>query len=271
MAVQRLAEFVRQRAPIVVISGAGISTGSGIGDYRDPRGEWKRKPPIDLQAFLNSHAARRRYWARSLLGFPEFARAKPNAGHRAVAALETLGLVHGVITQNVDDLHQQAGQMRIEALHGRLGRVRCLACDAISSRHQLQNQLEADNQQFLDLAATPAPDGDADLEDADLTRFEVPACAACGGTLKPDVVFFGDSVPKPRVTRCRELVGTSGGMLVVGSSLMVYSSYRFVRLAAELGIPVAIVNRGVTRADHLQSLKFEADCEDLLPSLVDAL
>ena len=206
-----------------------------------------------------------------MLGFPEFVRARPNAAHHALADLERGGFVRAVITQNVDDLHQRAGQRTVEALHGRLHRVRCLDCGASSSRVDLQGRLEADNAAFRNLRAIAGADGDADIEDADLSNFCVPDCLVCGGMLKPDVVFFGDSVPATRVSRCRALIADASGVLVVGSSLMVYSGFRFIRQAVAGDVPVALVNRGLSRADDLLSLKLDADCTVALPALASAL
>jgi NAD-dependent SIR2 family protein deacetylase len=271
-AAARLLEFLNGGRRIVVITGAGCSTGSGIGDYRDEHGHWKRRPPVQLQEFLHLEPARRRYWARSMLGWPMMARARPNPAHRALAQLQRAGLVTGLITQNVDGLHQQAGHQNVLELHGALGTVVCLDCGARSARQLLQQRLERDNVFMLNASAAAAPDGDADLADTfDLARFRVPACTDCGGRLKPDVVFYGDSVPTGRVALARGLVESADAVLVVGSSLMVFSSYRFCRLARELGVPIVAVNLGITRADRWLAAKVEGDCSEVLPALVSSL
>lgn len=261
------------RAPrVAVISGAGCSTASGIGDYRDEQGGWKRRPPVQMQEFLRDESARRRYWARSMLGYPLMARARPNGAHHALAELERAGVVSGVITQNVDGLHQQAGQAAVLELHGSLASVVCLTCGDRLGRPALQHELERHNAFLLETRARAAPDGDADIADTvDLRGFRVPGCRACGGLLKPDVVFYGDSVPRDRVARAYTLVESADALLVVGSSLMVFSSFRFCRRARELGTPILAVNRGVTRADDWLAAKLEADCAVVLPELAARL
>ncbi len=257
---------------VLVISGAGCSTRSGISDYRDEAGGWKRPPPVQMQEFLTQEAARRRYWARSMLGWPVMARARPNPAHRALAALERIGVVAGVVTQNVDGLHQRAGHRRVLELHGALAEVVCLACGARSPRAELQRWLEAENAFVLGAPAAAAPDGDADVgAELDLSAFRTPSCRTCGGLVKPDVVFYGDSVPRDRVARAYALVESADVVLIAGSSLMVYSSFRFCRRAHELGIPLVAVNQGVTRADPWLACKADADCAELLPSLAAAL
>lgn len=268
----RLADWLARHRRVAVVSGAGCSTGSGIADYRDAAGEWKRTPPVQMQSFVDDPATRRRYWARSMLGWPMMARARPNAAHAALADLETMKRLSGLITQNVDGLHQAAGHRNVLELHGRLADVVCLSCDARMQRSILQKRLLGANAFMERVGAAAAPDGDADLEpDLDLSRFRVPDCERCGGMLKPDVVFYGDSVPRERVQRAFAMVESADALLVVGSSLMVFSSFRFCRRARELGLPMAAVNRGVTRADPWFELKLEADCTELLPAAVDAL
>ncbi len=254
-----------------MLTGAGVSTGSGIPDYRDAQGRWKHSAPIQHADFVARHAARQRYWARSLVGWPWFERAAPNANHRALAALERAGLVRRLITQNVDRLHQRAGSNRVIDLHGRLDRLRCLGCGAEGPRAPLQDRLAAENPRFAALAAEMAPDGDAAIGDLDVSGFQVPGCEHCGGVLKPDVVFFGDGVPMERVDAAMAAVRAADALLVCGSSLMVYSGYRFCKAAAEAGLPIAALNLGQTRADALLSLKVEASCESVLPALADAL
>ncbi|MDZ7670399.1 MAG: NAD-dependent protein deacetylase [Gammaproteobacteria bacterium] len=267
-----LLEWVDGGRRVVVISGAGCSTASGIGDYRDAAGGWKRPPPMQMQDFVASESARRRYWARSMLGWPVMARARPNAAHQALAELEQAGIVAGLITQNVDGLHQQAGHRDVLELHGSLATVVCLDCGTRSSRRRLQERLEQDNAFLREVSAAAAPDGDADLAGSvDLSAFAVPVCLACGGRLKPDVVFYGDSVPRPRVAQAYALIESADAVLIVGSSLMVFSSFRFCRRARELGIPLAAVNQGVTRADAWLNVKVEVDCAAALPALAGAL
>jgi NAD-dependent SIR2 family protein deacetylase len=268
----KLAGWLARHRRIAVISGAGCSTRSGIADYRDEAGEWKRNPPVQMQSFLEQAAVRRRYWARSTLGWPMMARATPNAAHAALADLEAMGRLSGLITQNVDGLHQAAGHRNVLELHGRIAEVICLSCQARSQRAALQKRLLGVNAFMEQVFATAAPDGDADLDaGVDLSRFLVPDCDRCGGMLKPDVVFYGDSVPRDRVQQAFAMVEDADALLVVGSSLMVFSSFRFCRRARELGLPMAAVNRGVTRADPWFELKLEADCAEVLPAAVDAL
>ncbi|WP_225810676.1 NAD-dependent protein deacetylase [Streptomyces spinosus] len=235
---------------VLVLSGAGISTESGIPDYRGEGGSLSRHTPMTYQEFTASAQARRRYWARSHLGWRTFGRARPNAGHLAVAAFGRHGLLTGVITQNVDSLHQAAGSEGVVELHGSLDRVVCLGCGAFSPRRELARRLEAANPDFEPVAAGINPDGDADLTDEQVEDFRVLPCLICGGILKPDVVFFGEAVPPRRVEHCRELVREATSLLVLGSSLTVMSGLRFVRQAAEAGKPVLIVNRDRTRGDR---------------------
>jgi NAD-dependent SIR2 family protein deacetylase len=253
---------------VVVLSGAGLSTESGIPDYRGPTGAQRRTAPMQYATFVHDPEARRRYWARSYLGWRAIAGARPNAGHRAVADLQQSGRVSGIITQNVDGLHQAAGALDVIELHGGLDRVRCLDCEGIESRFALDARLRAANPGFAAPAALNA-DGDAELADADLAGFRMVPCAGCGGDrIKPDVVFFGENVPKPRVAACFDLVATAGVLLVLGSSLTVMSGFRFVRRAAALGIAVAIVNQGATRGDALATVRVDAPLGEVLPTLV---
>ncbi len=235
---------------VLVLSGAGLSTESGIPDYRGEGGSLSRHTPMTYQDFTASAQARRRYWARSHLGWRTFGRARPNAGHRAVAAFGRHGLLAGMITQNVDGLHQGAGSDDVVELHGSLERVVCLSCGAFSARRELARRLEAANPRFDPVACGINPDGDADLTDAQVGDFRVLPCTVCGGILKPDVVFFGEAVPPQRVEHCRTLVREAAALLVLGSSLTVMSGLRFVRQAAEAGTPVLIVNRDPTRGDR---------------------
>jgi len=257
---------------VVVISGAGLSTDSGIPDYRGPGGALRRHPPMTYREFVSDPQARRRYWARSQVGWRHVARAQPNRAHVAVAALERGGWLHGTITQNVDGLHQRAGSRDVVELHGSLHAVVCLDCGARCSRREMARRLRAANPDFDLQASQIAPDGDADLPARLVERFTVVPCRTCGdGVVKPDVVFFGESVPRDRVARCFERVDAARGLLVLGSSLTVMSGYRFILRARELGIAVGIVNRGPTRGDTAATVKVDAGLADVLPHLLDRL
>jgi NAD-dependent SIR2 family protein deacetylase len=266
-----LARFIDRHERLFVLTGAGCSTGSGIPDYRDAEGGWKRRPPITLQSFVGDAAARSRYWARSLVGWRRFGNARPNGAHAALAALESAGRIEMLLTQNVDGLHQAAGSRNVIDLHGRLDNVRCLGCELRVPRDVFQRELETLNPEWLAFDAIAAPDGDADLDGLDFTTFRAPDCAACGGLLKTDVVFFGENVPRERVERASAHLDAADAMLVVGSSLMVFSGYRFVRTAARAGKPIAAVNIGRTRADDLLALKIEVDCAAALDEAITAL
>ena len=263
-----LEEFVDRHRRLFVLTGAGCSTGSGIPDYRDAEGQWKRAQPVTYQAFMSDEKTRRRYWARSLVGWRRIRRARPNDAHRALARLETMGGIELILTQNVDRLHQAAGSARVIELHGRIDLVRCMDCERRSPRDELQDELGRLNAEWLDLDATEAPDGDADLDGADFSSLAVPSCRRCGGVLKPDVVFFGENVPRDRVDAAARHLDEADAMLIVGSSLMVYSGFRFVERAAGSGKPVAAVNLGRTRADGLLALKAEQACEAALAFLL---
>lgn len=265
-----LAAFIRAAPRLFVLTGAGCSTASGIPDYRDASGAWKHKPPVQFQDFMGSPATRRRYWARSMVGWLRVAAAEPAAAHAALADLERRGAVRTLVTQNVDGLHQKAGSDAVVDLHGRLDRVVCTACGARTSRALVQDELVARNPRWAGLTAAGAPDGDARLE-GPFDDFDVPVCARCSGILKPDVVFFGENVPKARVAACYESLAAADAVLVVGSSLMVFSGYRFCLAAAEAGKPVAVVNRGRTRADELAALKIDGDCGEVLGAVAAAL
>jgi NAD-dependent SIR2 family protein deacetylase len=264
---------------VAILSGAGLSTESGIPDYRGPSGQARRArssgsaQPMTYQEFTGSDSARQRYWARSHLGWRHVTGASPNAGHRAVAALEGAGLVSGIITQNVDGLHQTAGAAAVTELHGSLHQVVCLSCWSRSSREELDARLRAANPVWTAAAVglEPAinPDGDVALEETG--GFTVVDCPACGGLLKPDVVFFGENVPKPRVEACFSLVSSSSALVVLGSSLTVMSGLRYVRRASSLGIPVVIVNQGATRGDPLATATLDAPLGSTLTALVQGL
>ena len=264
----RLADWLHLHRRVFVLTGAGCSTESGIPDYRDANGAWKRSQPVTWQAFLREPATRSRYWARSFVGWPRVAQAVPNRTHCVLASLEGRGSVSLLVTQNVDGLHQRAGSRDVVDLHGRIDTVRCLECDECIPRDRLQAELASRNPYWIGQQAGTAPDGDADLENTD--GFVPPECASCGGMLKPDVVFFGENVPRVRVDEAHAALRRSDAMLVVGSSLMVYSGYRFARMAREAGLPLAILTRGVTRADALATLKLDADCGETLSSALAA-
>ncbi|WP_433320108.1 NAD-dependent protein deacetylase [Micromonospora sp. CA-269861] len=253
---------------VVVLSGAGLSTESGIPDYRGPSGVARRHTPMTFQAFTRDPLARRRYWARSHLGWRLIAGAAPNAGHRAVAGLQHAGLVDTVITQNVDGLHGAAGSTSVIELHGRLDEVTCLDCGNLTSREELDRRLREANPDFVARVAAVNPDGDVDLPDEQVAAFRPVDCGICGtGMLKPDVVFFGETVPAQRVTRCFTAVEQARSLLVLGSSLTVMSGRRFVIRAAKRGIPVAIVNQGPTRGDGHATVCVDAPLGAVLPQL----
>jgi NAD-dependent SIR2 family protein deacetylase len=263
-----LQHFVERHQKLFVVTGAGCSTRSGIPDYRDADGEWKRERPMTHQAFMSQEGARRRYWARSLVGWRRFRAARPNDAHRGLAQLESMGRIELLLTQNVDRLHQAAGSTRVIDLHGRLDLVRCMSCDAKVTRDEVQDELGRLNADWLDLDAGDAPDGDAELASVDFLSFEIPACRVCDGIIKPDVVFFGANVPRERVDLAMRHLDEADAVLVVGSSLMVYSGFRFIELALRAGKPVAAVNLGRTRADGLLALKVERSCETALGFLL---
>jgi len=267
-----LVGIVRDRR-VVVLSGAGCSTESGIPDYRGPDTPPRARPPIQHREFVDRPDMRQRYWARSTLGWSRFSSARPNAAHAALAKLEQRGAIAGVITQNVDGLHGAAGSRTVVELHGALSRVQCLACAAVTTRDELQTRLLAANPGWLDRTRSVvlAPDGDSDLPDELVAGFAVVPGEACGGTLMPDVVFFGGSVPRATLDAAWALFDQAEVLLVVGSSLTVFSGYRFVRRAAERGVPVAILNRGPTRGDEHAALRVDARAGLALPELARAL
>jgi NAD-dependent SIR2 family protein deacetylase len=256
-----------EQGSVVVITGAGLSTSSGIPAYRDREGNWQGAPPINHSDFLRSASVRQRYWARSFFGWPAVAGAAPGRGHHALARLEHAGRIDLIVTQNVDGLHHKAGSARVVELHGGLAAVICLSCRARHSRAAVQEWLAAANPDLAGQPALVAPDGDAQVAAELYAAFRVPACPACGGTLKPDVVFFGDNVPRDRVASAMAAIAASAGLLVVGSSLMVYSGFRFVEFARREGKPVMAINLGATRADHLLDVKLEQDCDAFLDGL----
>lgn len=272
-----LANFLFESRRLVVLTGAGCSTESGIPDYRSPGGAWTRHKPIYYNAFVTKEEVRRYYWARSYRGWPRFAAAQPNAAHRALAELEADGRVHFLITQNVDDLHAEAGSRNLVQLHGRNRLVVCLGCREETMRVDLQQRLADSNMEWLRNAPWPhlnadeadfAPDGDAAVAREAIGDFRIPPCERCGGVLKPAVVFFGETVPPEKVVLSMSKIDEAGALLVVGSSLTVWSGFRFVKRAAERGLPIAIVNIGPTRGDALATLKVESTCGATLSAAV---
>ena len=264
-----LTSFAQQHQRLLVLTGAGCSTEAGIPDYRDANGAWKRSEPMRFQLFVADALARKRYWARSMLGWRTMSGARPTTAHRALARLERAGRIQMLVTQNVDGLHTAAGSTHVVDLHGRIDTVCCLGCGARSPRLALQDALVSRNPHWVALEARSAPDGDADLDAQDFAQFDVPACTQCGGMLKPDVVFFGESVPRERVTAVRTALAQADALLVAGSSLMVYSGYRFVEEAVAAGKPVAVVNIGRTRADAVLAVKVEHEVGAALDALAE--
>jgi NAD-dependent SIR2 family protein deacetylase len=269
--VQALRTFVTSHPLLFVLTGAGCSTDSGIPDYRDAEGAWKRRPPMNFRTFMDDPLARARYWARAMIGWRMFGNVRPNAAHLALAELQRRGHVPLLVTQNVDGLHEAAGSSAVIDLHGRMDRVRCMNCDHLMPRQQVQQWLEAGNPDWVRLRASDAPDGDADLEGEDFSAFAVPPCPVCHGILKPDVVFFGETVPRARVEAASAALERADAVLVVGSSLMVYSGYRFVMAGVRAGLPAAAINLGRTRADDELVLKVNRPCGEILTSLVAQL
>jgi NAD-dependent SIR2 family protein deacetylase len=258
--------------PFLVLTGAGISTSSGIPDYRDTEGVRRGKAPMMYQEFLSAPASRRRYWARAMLGWPRIRQARPNAAHEALAALQAKRRIAGLITQNVDTLHDQAGSQDVIELHGSLNRVLCLDCKQCTDRQAIQVVMEAQNPYLAGVDAVQAPDGDTLLDPAFEARFQVPRCPHCEGErLKPDVVFFGENVAQATAAKALQCVEQAAGLLVVGSSLMAYSAFRLCRAMVEQHKPLIAINLGKTRADDLLALKIEASCEQLLPLIAERL
>ena len=268
---ETLAAFLQQHPRALVLTGAGLSTASGIPDYRDRDGVRRGRVPIQGPDFRRSVDIQRRYWARSMVGWPIMSRAVPNAGHRALAGLERHGRFASLLTQNIDGLHHAAGSASVLELHGNVHRVVCMACRADFSRAFIQTILTEANPELADILAVPLPDGDAAVEPDALEDFHLPFCVHCGGALSPDVVFFGDGIPSTRTANALARMEAADALLVVGSSLMVYSGFRFCRLASETGKPIAAVNLGRTRADHLIALKIEESAERLLPHVAGLL
>jgi NAD-dependent SIR2 family protein deacetylase len=264
-----LKTFFARHERITVLSGAGCSTQSGIPDYRDDAGNWKHRKPVQLAEFVASADTRQRYWAQSFAGWNRVASARPNSAHLALAKLEQAKRVDCLVTQNVDNLHRLAGSRNVIDLHGVLHRIRCLECSTTVLRREFQDRLARLNPGWQTTVRAVAPDGDARLASCDFRAFSVPDCECCGGTLKPDVVFFGEAVPADRVAKASDAVVRADALLIVGSSLMVFSGFRFARLAKSLGKPIAIINRGTTRADHLAACKLTDDCGTVLSGVAE--
>jgi NAD-dependent SIR2 family protein deacetylase len=262
-----LTDFLEKASSLTVLTGAGVSTRSGIPDYRDRDGNSKVKAPIQFQEFVGSHRMRQRYWARSFVGWQRFSRAAPNAAHDALVELESRGKIDLLITQNVDGLHREAGSRNLVHLHGDLAGIVCLQCASSSPRRDFQHRLQAANPDWHAQVFAINPDGDAELAEDNIADFAVPDCDDCGGILKPDVVLFGENVPRQRVADASASVARSDALLILGSSLMVFSGYRFARQAFALGRPIAIINQGKTRADDMATLKLDADCSKILSLL----
>jgi len=259
-----LDHFLEDNPNLVVLTGAGISQASGIPTYRDAAGKWLSRTPIQERDFLQDAATRRRYWVRSYYGWPTVQRAKPNQAHHALTALEERGNLSLLITQNVDRLHQLAGSKNVVDLHGRVDQVRCLSCDAHTSRDDIQQQLALSNHWPEQTPQSPRPDGDMEVPEDLVEKLALPTCQRCDGDLMPAVVFFGGSVPSDIVTRCTNAIEQADALLVIGSSLTVFSGFRFCRHATRWDKPIAIINPGETRADPLAQLRLQSPAEHLL-------
>ena len=257
-----LTELIQKHQPVLVLTGAGISTASGIPAYRDDTGQWMQPKPVQAQEFRAHETVRQRYWQRSMAGWPNFHQALPNATHNTLAELENAGVVSAVITQNVDGLHDRASSRNVIELHGGLSEVICLQCGDISRRDELQGRLENDNRQFIGSTFETRADGDADITLATIPtdEFKVPCCLACDGMLKPNVVFFGENVPTQRVEKCITELQAAAMLLCIGTSLAVFSGFRFCRAAHQAGQPIALINQGATRADALATVIVNDDC-----------
>ena len=262
--ISSLCQFIRSHPKLVVLTGAGVSTASGIPAYRDQLGQWQTGTPIQHQDFIDVPFQRQRYWARSAIGWPLMAKARPNAAHHALVAMERAGYVSLLVTQNVDRLHQRAGQQNVVDLHGRLDRAFCLQCGQVEQRESIQQRLLTANPFLYQQTGRAKADGDAAISETQIDRLVLPECLICNGILKPDVVFFGGCVVRQRVAQISQAIIAADAFLVVGSSLAVYSGFRFCKLAHQQGIPIAAVNLGQTRADNLLSLKVNAETGDTL-------
>ena len=271
-----LEEFIDRCSRLLVITGAGCSVSSGIPTYRSINGDWLRSTPIRHQDFLLKPSSRQRYWARSFVGWPAVAKAKPNVAHHQLVQLESLGIVKLLVTQNIDRLHQRAGHKNVIDLHGRLDQVICLSCSQVSPRAVLQERLIDLNPGLLEgdsplVADSIAPDGDATVPEAIIETLNVPYCEKCDGILKPDVVFFGGTVKKKVVHHIYQQLDDVDGLLAIGTSFRVFSGYRFCKRAHELGKLIASINPGKTRADEMFSLRISEDCGTALHDLVNTL
>ena len=269
--VRLLRDFILEHPRLMVLTGAGISQSSGIPTYRDATGAWTSSQPIQHGEFLRDAAVRKRYWARSYKGWPNVASARPNSAHLALSQLEAQAYVQYLVTQNIDRLHQKAGHQRVIDLHGRLDQVVCMDCGEIAARADIQQWLAAHNSHLDHLTVRQRPDGDAEIEGAALEKMQLPSCVHCSGLIKPNVVFYGGSVDKKIISRVFEQLSQCDALLVVGSSLMVYSSYRYCKFAHDHDIPIVCINQGRTRADELLSLKVLLDCAETLKQLADSL
>ncbi|OAZ91316.1 NAD-dependent protein deacetylase [Halomonas sp. G11] len=267
---EELAGFIARYPKLWILTGAGVSTDSGIPDYRDADGQWKRSPPVQHGDFMASHAVRQRYWARALVGFKALSGAQVSGAHKALAALEAMGYVELLVTQNVDRLHQRAGSKKVIDLHGRADTVSCMTCGYHMMRHAMHSEMAHLNPRFAALDAGHAPDGDADLE-TDFSDFTVFDCPRCSGILKPDVVYYGDVVPPARRVAAQAGLQNAQAVLAVGTSLMVYSGYRFCREAHGMGLPVASLSLGVTRADAMLTYQWRAPLTPVLEEAVSCL
>jgi NAD-dependent SIR2 family protein deacetylase len=272
--IDHLQTFLQRHERVLVLTGAGLSTASGIPDYRDKDGVRRGRNPIQGPDFRKSEAVRKRYWARSMAGYPTLAGAAPNAGHQALAQLEAAGRIHAIITQNVDGLHTAAGSRKLIELHGNIHGVVCLECRTVHPRSEIQHWLAQANPSLVptgpagEVVPEARPDGDAEVELDEFQDFQLPTCSVCGGVLQPDVIFFGDNIPAQRTAAALQWADEADAVLVVGSSLMVFSGYRFAKLAAQARKPIAAINLGKTRADDLIGLKVEASAVEILPRLL---
>jgi len=248
----------------LVLTGAGVSASSGVPTYRDRNGVWQRKPPVTHQQFMQDYQSRQRFWSRNMVGWRFMSQAQPNYAHRALAELEKCNVLDHVVTQNVDGLHQRAGSRKVTDLHGRIDRVSCMSCGASQSRKDLQSWLEQSNPDYVQLSGHLGPDGDAEIDDLDYSHLVVPNCEKCGGILKPDAVFYGDSLPKQRLAKVEALMQKAQGLVVVGSSLTVFSGYRFCLWAQRQGKPIVILNEGQTRADPIATINYRGPCAPVL-------
>ena len=264
-------QHLTYRRPWLVLTGAGISAASGVPTYRDDEGIWQRKPPVTHQEFMTSHKARQRFWLRNMVGWKFISQAQPNPAHNSLVALERAEAVSGIITQNVDGLHQRAGSCETIDLHGRVDTIVCMNCGAKIARSALQPWMEAHNPSSAAYSASAAPDGDADIDTLDYSSMQVPSCEICGGVLKPDAVFFGDTIPKPRLADCQRKLESACGLVVIGSSLSTYSGYRFCLWASRANKPIVIINQGVTRGDPLATAKITDNCASVLDLWLNSL